>query len=141
MLSDRMSSPQTPDAESAFARWLAMSDGGEAQSIDELCAEHPEHADALRALHAEHERQQVPPTIDVGAGDDGTEAWDSFLQQLRARGENWTRYADEGEVARGGMGAIRRVFDRDARRRLALKVRLERRTEGAPAESDASLGR
>ncbi|MCA8960062.1 MAG: SUMF1/EgtB/PvdO family nonheme iron enzyme [Planctomycetes bacterium] len=37
-----------------------------------------------------------------------------------------TRYLDRGEIARGGMGAIRRVWDDDLRRELAMKVALER---------------
>jgi eukaryotic-like serine/threonine-protein kinase len=32
------------------------------------------------------------------------------------------RYGDEGEIARGGMGSIRRVFDQNLHRRVAMKV-------------------
>ena len=133
-----MDEPHTPDAESAFASWLERRDRGVEESLDELCAAHPEHADALRALHAEHERQQIPPTVDVETGGGDTNAWEATLAQLRSRGPNWARYVDEGEVARGGMGAIRRVFDQDVRRPLALKVMLGE--ADAPAD-DGSLGR
>jgi len=126
---------------SLFAGWLEAQDRGDTFAFDAFCARHPEHADALRALHAAHERQQVPPTVDIGASDGSDDAWGAFLDQLRSRGTNWTRYLDEGEVARGGMGSIRRVYDQDARRRLALKVMLDARGEGTPAGSEASLGR
>ena len=33
-------------------------------------------------------------------------------------------YADRGEIARGGMGAVRRAFDEDLRRQVAIKVML-----------------
>ena len=32
------------------------------------------------------------------------------------------RMQDEGEIARGGMGAVHRLYDTDLRRRVALKV-------------------
>ena len=45
-----------------------------------------------------------------------------LLQRLAAHALSWPRYKLEGEVARGGMGAILRVWDADLRRHLAMKV-------------------
>ena len=74
--------------------------------------------------------------LDTDASD-GT--WDAFLDQVRSRGPAFSRYDDHGEIARGGMGAIRRVHDHDLRRALAMKVNLAKSDD--PAASDASLGR
>jgi serine/threonine-protein kinase len=49
------------------------------------------------------------------------------------------RYLREGEIGRGGMGTILRVFDQHLRRRLAMKVTHARaRDPGAPAPSGAT---
>ncbi len=65
---------------------------------------------------------------DASAGPD--EAIDpALLEALQARGPSSTRYALKGKVAEGGMGVILRVFDRDLRRHLAMKVMLEDRTK------------
>ncbi|NJM25557.1 MAG: hypothetical protein HC859_08740 [Bacteroidia bacterium] len=52
-----------------------------------------------------------------------------------------TRYTDQGEIGRGGMGVVLRVFDEDVRRNLAMKV-LRAGGRDEPARPDgASLGR
>ncbi|MCP3915960.1 MAG: SUMF1/EgtB/PvdO family nonheme iron enzyme [bacterium] len=48
------------------------------------------------------------------------------LRHLIARDPRKTRYRITGEVARGGMGAILRVWDEDLRRNLAMKVVISR---------------
>jgi len=59
------------------------------------------------------------------------------IERLGARGPAATRYKVGSEIARGGMGAILEVFDEDLRRRLAMKVMLDRESGavGTPAES------
>ncbi|MFN0242394.1 MAG: SUMF1/EgtB/PvdO family nonheme iron enzyme [Planctomycetota bacterium] len=49
-----------------------------------------------------------------------------LLRRLSEHSLNESRYTLEGEVARGGMGAILRVWDADLRRHLAMKVILGR---------------
>jgi len=71
---------------------------------------------------------------------EGEHATDFILRRLRAHGAQESRYRERGEVARGGMGAILRVWDEDLRRELAMKVVLTH--EGAPGElSPKLLGR
>ncbi|MFO1031178.1 MAG: tetratricopeptide repeat protein [Planctomycetota bacterium] len=60
---------------------------------------------------------------------------DEVLHRLGERSGAASRYRVAGEIARGGMGAILEVFDEDLRRRLAMKVILERST---PAGDDGS---
>ena len=56
----------------------------------------------------------------------------SLLERLKQHAPRSTRYQLEGEIARGGMGAILKVWDADLRRNLAMKVILGR--EGDPGE-------
>ncbi len=49
-----------------------------------------------------------------------------LVKRLSAHAPAATRYKVEGEIARGGMGAILKVWDEDLRRTLAMKVILGR---------------
>ncbi|MCC7170014.1 MAG: SUMF1/EgtB/PvdO family nonheme iron enzyme [Planctomycetes bacterium] len=53
-----------------------------------------------------------------------------MLDALKSRGPSSARYRLTGEVAKGGMGVILRVWDEDLRRHLAMKVMLDE-PEGA----------
>ena len=131
-----MSTPDPSTPETLFARWLEAHEHGAPSDIDALRAEHPEHAEALSALHGEWRRSEEAS---------GNSRWEPFLNQLRARGEMHTRYVDRGEVARGGMGVVRHVYDQDVRRSLAMKIILAQAHVPpggeTPATDDQSLGR
>lgn len=60
------------------------------------------------------------------------------LARLGGRTGTASRYHLHGEIARGGMGAILEVFDEDLRRRLAMKVILDRRTDGGSTPATAA---
>jgi formylglycine-generating enzyme required for sulfatase activity/serine/threonine protein kinase len=60
-------------------------------------------------------RASLPESADASA---------QILTRLTAHGAKHSRYQTRGEVARGGMGAILRVWDEDLRRELAMKVAL-----------------
>jgi WD40 repeat protein/serine/threonine protein kinase len=47
------------------------------------------------------------------------------------------RYAPRGEIARGGMGVVRRVWDTDLRRNLAMKVMLDRKQRRGARDSSS----
>ena len=55
-----------------------------------------------------------------------------LLQRLSAHAPTHPRYRIEGELARGGMGAILKIWDEDLRRPLAMKVAL---TKSASTEA------
>jgi serine/threonine protein kinase len=63
---------------------------------------------------------------EVSLGGEGVEApsgaTSELLKRLAEHGLKSPRYRLEGEVARGGMGAILRIWDEDLRRHLAMKV-------------------
>lgn len=72
-------------------------------------------------------------------------AWKAFIDQIKSRGPTYSRYEMRGEIARGGMGAIHRVYDNDVRRPLAMKVILGKGdaepTGQTPDVDSRSLGR
>ena len=82
------------------------------------------------------------PKLPAAPGDEPS-SWRGFLGQLESRGKPHSRYRLQGEVARGGMGVVLRVFDEDIRRPLAMKVILGSapRSGDTPAVDDQTLGR
>src|SRR5262245_20052353 len=54
----------------------------------------------------------------------GQSSADELLSRLQAATPSTSRYAFEEEIARGGMGAIYRVYDEALKRELAMKVML-----------------
>ena len=81
-------------------------------------------------------------TLDSGGGDS---ACAGRLGRLARHAAQEPRYRVLGEVARGGMGAILRVWDEDLRRKLAMKVILGKgepaQDSGTPAVSPDVLAR
>ncbi|MFT4543203.1 MAG: hypothetical protein ACI835_005672, partial [Planctomycetota bacterium] len=86
----------------------------------------------------------VAGTADGTVGFDATPFSGQVVQRLEARKGRESRYQVLGEFARGGMGAILRVWDRDLRRTLAMKVVLNKRQQSAGSEVaayESKLGR
>ena len=69
----------------------------------------------------------------------------AIIERLAAHAPRTSRYELKGEVARGGMGAILKVWDEDLRRTLAMKVTLGKVEGGAstdtPSVDERTLGR
>ncbi len=123
---------------------------------DALIAEEVEHLEEHRAallggLEATlplNERlrrrfgEGVDPEVSLDAPDapSGEKPSSTLLAKLSAHAPKEPRYRFVGEIARGGMGAILRVFDEDLRRTLAMKVALgkgdpETRGETPPVDA------
>jgi len=129
-------------AEAAFAAFLTRVERGETPDFEAFCAERPDLAAELRVLHASwsRSRRNRPPSLrdfldskpgeraSVSLDDDapGDEAGRSSGVGDRIEGlaSRHDRYRLRDEVARGGMGVILRVWDRDLRRTLAMKATL-----------------
>ena len=148
-----MPEEDTPSTEQLFARWLNLGADATAQDVATVRAARAALEERFRRLAeawvAERKGSTVgghaegPVDVDVDADADADEDhWRKLIEQLRARGPGYTRYVFEGQIARGGMGVIHKVFDRDARRRLALKVMLYGEPAGESPAVDATwLGR
>jgi formylglycine-generating enzyme required for sulfatase activity/tetratricopeptide (TPR) repeat protein len=119
--------------EKAGASLLAWRKGpersAEAPSVEPSAVEPP---DAGRAETAVDLPDTTRPSSSPAA---------ELLERLAARAPGESRYRIEGEVARGGMGAILRAFDPDLRRVLAMKVALEPSAPLADERQRARIGR
>ncbi|MBI5362102.1 MAG: hypothetical protein HZA53_02915 [Planctomycetes bacterium] len=167
------SQPDRPSkAEELFTQWLARSGADENAALDELCRTHPAHAAELRELERGWKRLQsllkraglsaqrspladelrsrfgdVDPGVSLGGERPApdTNASSELLKRLRAHAPSSSRYQLLGEVGRGGMGAVLKIWDEDLRRTLAMKVVLgkdESSTSGNTPPVDAkTLGR
>ncbi|MCZ6572509.1 MAG: serine/threonine protein kinase, partial [Planctomycetota bacterium] len=77
---------------------------------------------------------EADPNVSAGAersADESTGSLKARLKELTARASGAGRYELLEEIARGGMGVILKVWDRDLRRTLAMKAVLGRIQGGA----------
>jgi formylglycine-generating enzyme required for sulfatase activity/serine/threonine protein kinase len=93
-------------------------------------AKQPSVAERLRAKFG----PGVNPTISLEVAEEPSKTSrppSGILERLGAHGLKESRYRLRGEIARGGMGAILKVWDEDIRRELAMKVVLGKSSGGA----------
>ncbi len=152
------SSHFSPEAEHLFLGFTHRSDVGK-DAFELLCREHPEHERDLRAMKERwdaiqgtkpfaerlHDRfGDVDPGVSLAGDENKAIAKDtSLVERMRAAGVR-SRYRLLGEVARGGMGAILKIWDDDLRRALAMKVVLsseDARNGETPPVDPKTLGR
>ncbi len=111
-----------PSALEVFAGWLSLRESGARAEFGELLAAHPDLARELEGLHATW--RDLADAGDPASPGVAQEPGQAALLASLSRLSRFSRYELEGEVARGGMGAILRVWDADFRRHLAMKVAL-----------------
>ena len=141
------SSPTDPQVAELFREYVEREAHGDAPGFESFCAEHAEHADALR----ERYREWQDILVDLGGlpapssiADEEPAALrtlEAYLEELQRRRGKEERYQVRGELARGGMGAIEVVFDKDVRRELARKTILAERLELKGAHTGRALAR
>lgn len=159
-----MTSPST-QAQELFAEHIRKLEIGEDSRLESIWKETPELEQELRQLEAEWSRMRlvlsrlasteeplseriraeygdsVDPEISLSQSSDGHELDESsanLMGKLTSQGGS-DRYQAKQEIARGGMGAILRVWDEDLRRPLAMKVvlREDGGTSGAATDSNS----
>ena len=155
------SSRSSDAAERVYLEFATKQDSlGTPVEFEALCAAHPGLADELRRLRqldgaaqdflrqagnvapvaATHPQQSGlsgDPVLSVDSTPSG-----ELLQRLKAAAAATSRYKQLGEIGRGGMGAVLRVWDGDLRRILAMKVMLggaARASEGGAASLDSRM--
>jgi tetratricopeptide (TPR) repeat protein len=123
------------DAKRLMAQFVERLEAGDSIDFDRWCEEHAEHAGELRRLHAMwlevssvFDASNGPRSLSerleqrFGAGVDPAITLEREIERLARRGPSHGRYRVLGEVGRGGMGTVLRVWDDDLRRSLAMKV-------------------
>ena len=137
-----------------YAEYLLRRSRGEKVALEDVCRARPELAERVRELAREEgdrEEDAVSVTpihagraIDSGSAEEPAAGavgmTPEILQRLAGRGSAAARYELRGEVARGGQGAVVRVWDRDLRRTLAMKVTLSGEQELRSSDTQ-TLGR
>jgi formylglycine-generating enzyme required for sulfatase activity/serine/threonine protein kinase len=153
---DPAAAPRVEDAEALFADFVARRARGEALDFESFCRQHPGLETALAILESVHrggassstqgsfaarleERFALPRESALPSTPAAPAAGALAAAELPApRARDAGRYVHEGEIARGGMGAILRVFDLDLKRPLAMKVirgDLEGGSAGGPSRA------
>jgi serine/threonine protein kinase/formylglycine-generating enzyme required for sulfatase activity/uncharacterized protein YukE len=146
--------------EATYARYLARLAEGEQLDFESWCVEQGSQAAALRELHARHaawgsvfgqldaeglvEALRINSREHGASGLGGDEPGDDLLERLRTKSPARSRYRMLGELGRGGMGAVVKVWDEQIGRALAMKVvlgRSEAGTGGTPLVAPRTLGR
>ncbi len=133
------------NAELLFAEFLRQ---GPDADFANFCREYPVLAPRLRELKSAHERAcAAAATLAAADASHLPQAGDTpavssdLLARIVAQGAKGARYALRGEIARGGMGAILKVWDEDLGRELAMKVVLGRDGEKASGVTPGVDGR
>ena len=107
------------------ASWSKADLGGSHQSLRErIRARRGKDLDPCITLEPAGEGDSAAP--DQAEPDGGSGSSSRILERIRKERTDTTRYRINGEIARGGMGAILKVWDEDLRRSLAMKVVLGR---------------
>ena len=145
-------------AEAAFASYLGHVKRGDVVDFDAFCAERPALADSLRVLFNAWSVSQRPPSRGQSIGDflsqqksrpgidldDGApvDEHDSGVRERLAQiASRSGRYTLREEIARGGMGVILRVWDKDLRRTLAMKASFESIVDSPADTTSESVAR
>jgi WD40 repeat protein/serine/threonine protein kinase len=109
-----------------FGDYLGRVEAGEGLAFEALRSRHPELVHELDELHAQHLRLQDTGLFVTPAPADsqspGAQELEAVLARLAGREASYKRYRIRNELGHGGMGTVLRVFDRDLRRELAMKV-------------------
>ncbi len=160
--------PAFQDVAAAFAEYLDRIESGEALSFSEFCAtkaadlqvplrrvfddwkcietvrgtDTPNSSTFADLLRAERRAQGIDEfSLDTNPEASEGPAWNDLIDRLGATRREEDRYLYKGEVARGGMGAIVKVWDQHLRRALAKKVLLSADERGTAARDATSEDR
>jgi len=107
------------------ARASALSVAERAQFLAQACAgDGALRREVEELLACEHGTADPATVVTVGDLDAGGDSLRDLLERVVAHTPEHSRYRVESEIARGGMGAILRVWDEDLNRPLAMKVAL-----------------
>src|SRR5688572_26844734 len=148
-------------AEAAFVEFLAEQDRESPVDFEAFVPRHRAHESELRRLHDEwlsvarvlrrgredatprHEAPHQLEELVVESEGEGLklEFAGELVRRLARTRTTSERYLSRGEIARGGMGVIYRIWDPHLRRDLAMKVILARRDITSAEERSRAMHR
>lgn len=136
---NRDGEPNLDSSEAAYLRFVAALARGAVANLEEYCRVEPQHATGLRRVHQHlSSENQSDSVFTRGLAE---RLLDKYETELGVEPEPYQAtdvpsrfdYEIRGEVARGGMGVIREVWDPVLRRSLAMKqVRDDAGEAGSP---------
>ena len=151
------SDPLPTRAQTLFVDFLERCDAGEDIDFDTLCQQNPESAEELIELQATLAewpsprdsassdsviarmwRDDHPHEPQIRLGEPSTNLEPSLLERLQTQSRSVRRFRVTGRVAEGGMGVIFRLWDRDLRRHVAMKVIRDAANPISASPSDTS---
>jgi formylglycine-generating enzyme required for sulfatase activity/serine/threonine protein kinase len=163
MASGKESPRDLSPAEAAFVEFLAAQDSEHPVAFDDFLAGHAPLADELKRLHEDwvgiarvlrrgrdegtpHAEpapaEMVELRLEPAAGEElKLEFAGELVRRLARDRAPHDRYESRGEIARGGMGVIYKVWDPHLRRQLAMKVILARRDVATAEERSRAMHR
>ena len=141
----------------AYSRFVSRRARGDGASFADFVAAHPEISVQLHALDERYRDWQsvlerlssesrAADTEAKAAMDSKSGRPDSLLWQLKRKLPRSDRYQLLGEIGRGGMGVVVKVWDEELQRHLAMKVVLgtegeDKAGQGASQPDPRTLGR
>ena len=155
--SDQERSDHQSAAQDLFLRYVKEVRSGGTQAFEALCDEHPDQASYLREMHSiyklgaalassqsfhESVRERFGDIDEITLSVEEDSSFDATVATHADEGSltrtyDTSRYALEGEIARGGMGVVFRVKDQDLSRSIAMKVMRPGEEGEAQKQSDS----
>ena len=125
---------RTNDFRNLLADLLARRDQGEPLDLEQIRRQWPDHAASLTKMWEDLVLvrgvldRMSSPHLEVPANETAIcevsdqDSYQALIRRLESRHPGPSRYQVRGEIARGGMGVILRVWDEDLHRTMAMKL-------------------
>ncbi len=110
----------SPAAEAIWLQHLSRRLGGEPVDFDQLRAAHPRFAHEFERLESDWQRSSQGDAASQARVRD--QRLESVLERLARLRPGAAKYELRGEIGRGGMGVVQRVWDDSLKRELAMKT-------------------
>lgn len=110
----------SPAAEAIWLQHLSRRLGGEPVDFDQLRAAHPRFAHEFERLESDWQRSSQGDAASQAQVRD--QRLESVLERLARLRPGAAKYELRGEIGRGGMGVVQRVWDDSLKRELAMKT-------------------
>src|SRR5215475_9552267 len=94
-------------------------------------SQRPDPPDSPAARLRDRNGEDLDPKVSIEEGSSSGGSTGQLLTRLAGHAVRSPRYKLEGEIARGAMGVVLRVWDEDLRRHLAMKVVLGEADRGS----------